>query len=57
MIKVKGNKVTFTENHALNFMAIAKDLGLTPQDLLTGLLWENIMRLAREGVFKRGKKS
>ena len=59
MINVRGNKVYFTGKDAVRFKAAAKELGLTVQDTLTGLLWEKIMSLAREGLFlrvKAGKK-
>jgi len=55
MIKVKGRKVIFTGKHAALWAAASKELGLSPQELLTGCLWEYIMQLAREGAFKGGK--
>lgn len=58
MIKViKDNKVRFTGKDKKDFLKIAKDLGLSPQDTLTGMLWELIMREARNGKFKKGKKT
>jgi len=29
----------------------AKQLGISPQEVFTGCLWETVMRIAREGAF------
>ena len=55
MIKIKGLKVTITGQDAIRIIRYAKEVGLSTQDWFTGMLWEHIMELAREGVFKRGK--
>lgn len=57
-IKVKGRIVTFTGKDALFMTKEAKELGLSEQALFTGLLWEAVMRYARNGVFlEKIKKS
>ena len=52
MIKYKApRRVIFTGKDRTQFLAAAEGLGLSPQELLTGCLWEHIMRKAREGMF------
>jgi hypothetical protein len=51
MITVKGLKVIFTGKDAKQFKSMAKQLGLTPQEALTGLLWEKVIDEARKGAF------
>lgn len=55
MITVRGRKVYFKGKDAKLMKGLAKDLGMSPQHTFTGLLWEHIMRLARQGVFRKGK--
>lgn len=56
MIKVKGRIVTFTGKDLAFMKKDAKRLGLTPQNWFTGMLWEMVMRKAREGVFNGKNK-
>lgn len=56
MITVRGRKVYFKSRDASRFKMAAAHLGLSEQDAFTGMLWEHIMRLAREGLFKDSKK-
>lgn len=56
MIIVKGHKVVFTGKDKALLKKGAKNLGMTPQNCFTGLLWEMVMRQARAGEFKNGKK-
>lgn len=56
MITVRGCKVYFRGKDATVFKAAAKSLGLSPQNLLTGTLWEKIMQYARDGVFLKENK-
>lgn len=56
MITVKGRIAHFTGKDAKLLARHAKRLGLSEQDLFTGIMWEMILRQAREGVFKRAKK-
>jgi hypothetical protein len=57
MITVKGLRVCFKGKDAANMRKIAASLGLSEQTALTGLLWEHVMWLARQGVFKKAKKA
>jgi hypothetical protein len=58
MIKVKGNKVVLTGKDCTELSKAAKRVGLTVQNLLTGLLWCKIMELAKQGAFlEKTKKS
>jgi len=56
MINVKGNKIYLTGKDEQRVKEEAKRLGLSAQDLVTGLLWEMFMRKAREGVFVKREK-
>lgn len=56
MITVRGKKVYFKGKDAKRMKQLAKDLGMSVQSAFTGLLWEQIMRFARQGVFKRRNK-
>jgi len=56
MITVRKRKVFFKGKDAVLMKKMAANLGMSEQDAFTGMLWEHIMRLAREGVFKKGKK-
>jgi hypothetical protein len=56
MIKIKGNVVTFTGKDGEVFKQSAKAVGMSPQNFFTGMIWEYIMKQAREGVFL-GKKT
>lgn len=55
-IKVKGRTATFTGKDKVFMQTRSKELGLSAQDFFTGMLWELIMRKAREGSFN-GKTS
>jgi hypothetical protein len=55
VIKVKGKIATFTGKDAKHLKEAAADLGLSMQDVFTGMLWEHLMRCAREGFFKQDK--
>jgi hypothetical protein len=58
MIKVKGRIVTFTGKDAIWLKRESKALGLSQQDFFTGMIWEALMRSAREGAFlEKAKKS
>jgi len=56
MITVRGRRVYFKGKDEKMMKEMAANLGMSEQDAFTGLLWEHIMRLAREGVFKKGKR-
>ena len=56
MIKVKGRIVTFTGKDLKNLKELAYKYGLSMQDMFTGVLWETIMRKARDGAFVHGNK-
>jgi len=56
MITVRRNRVYFKGKDAIRFQKAADYLGLTVQDAFTGMMWEHIMRLAREGRFRDSKK-
>lgn len=56
MIKIKGHKVFFSGKDEKLMRQEAKELGLSVQDTFTGMLWEHLMRVARQGVFKNGKR-
>ena len=55
MIKVSktGKRVIFNGKDAILLNNEAKRLGLSTQNLFTGLLWEYLMKKAREGLFKK----
>lgn len=53
MIKVKGNKAIFTGKDAKLLRKTAKELKMTPQNVFTGMLWEFMMKHAREEALKR----
>ena len=55
MIKVKGRRVFFSGKDEKQIKQIAKDLGMSPQHAFTGMLWEHVMRCARQGLFKKEK--
>jgi hypothetical protein len=57
MITVRGNKVCFKGKDAEQFKKLAANLGLSEQDAFTGMLWERIMQLARQGIFLKQKKA
>ena len=58
MIKVRkdGKTVDFTGKDYKVLMTESKNLGLTPQQFFSGIMWEHFMREARNGVFKKAKK-
>jgi len=56
MIKTKGHKVTFSGEDLAILKRESKRLGLSPQNWFTGMLWEMVMREARNGAFKKDKK-
>jgi hypothetical protein len=56
MITVRRNKVYFKGKDARTMKELALSLGMATQDAFTGLLWEAIMRFARQGVFKKAVK-
>lgn len=56
MIKVRGAKAVFTGKDAELLKKHSIKLGLSEQDTFTGMLWEYIMKRAREGAFKRMEK-
>lgn len=56
MITVKKRVVTFTGKDFKLLKAESKRLGISMQNVFTGMLWEYIMRKAREGVFNGKSK-
>ena len=57
MITIRKNKVYFKGKDSKQLKEIAEYLGLTPQEAFTGLMWEFIMREARNGTFTKNKKA
>lgn len=56
MIKVKGRKIRFTGKDYKILKHVSDDLGLSMQDVFTGLLWEGVTREAHKGTFLNEKK-
>ena len=57
MITVKGKRAIFTGKDEKMLKAEAKRLGLSIQTCFSGMMWEYLMREARKGTFKNGKKA
>jgi hypothetical protein len=57
MIIVRGRKVYFTGKDAVRMRKGAASLGLSEKAAFTGMLWERVMQLARQGAFKKAKKT
>lgn len=55
MIKVRkdGKTVDLTGKDQKFFANKAKEYGLSMQHVFTGMLWEAVMRMARQGYFKK----
>ena len=51
MIKIKGRVVTFSGKDYLALRKISKRLGLSMQNVFTGMAWEYIMAKAQKGDF------
>lgn len=56
MIKMQGRKMVFTGKEATLIKKHAKEVGMKVDHFVIGVLWEQIMRKAREGVFLKGAK-
>ncbi len=56
MIKVCGKRAIFTGRDQKQLLDISKELGLSVQDTFTGMMWELVMKKAREGLFKKEVK-
>jgi hypothetical protein len=52
MIKVKGKQAIFTGKEAIQLKKLAKLYNLSIKDCFTGMMWEFVMRKAREGLFR-----
>lgn len=57
MIKIKGRKAVFTGKDAKMIKSTAKSYGMSQQDVFTGVLWEYVMKCARERMFKGDKNA
>lgn len=57
MIKVRGNKVTFTGKDAVILNKEAKRLDMSPQHLFTGILWEYVLHLKRKEADEKSYKA
>ena len=56
MITIKKRVATFTGKDFKFLKAESKRLGMSMQNVFTGMLWEYIMRKAREEVFNGKSK-
>jgi hypothetical protein len=56
MITIRKQKVYFSGKDEVWLEETAASLGLSCQETFTGLMWEHLMRLARQGEFLKIKK-